>query len=119
MNKNNHEDWVTKVKFIPSTTKALGGQGGQFFATVSWDGHLKVWNNLTLDTKDDIKAHEGSINAITISPRGNFIVTGAKDKKIKMFDFGETTKEFSTYDAGSPVNALSFNPRSTWIAFGT
>jgi len=63
--------------------------------------------------------HDGSINAITVSPRGNFIVTGGKDKKVRVFDFGDVEKPAPSRDAGSSVNCLAFNPRSHWIAIGT
>jgi WD40 repeat protein len=62
---------------------------GQFFASVGWDGYLKIWNNQTFSIKDSFRAHEGSVVALTVSPRGNFIVTGGKDMKVRVFDFSD------------------------------
>ena len=113
----NHNDWVSKVRFIPSSSKTT--VGGQYFASVGWDGYLKIWNNQTFSIKDSIRVHDANINAITVSPRGNFIVTGGKDKKVLVFDFSDVEKPAPSHDAGSPVNCLAFNPRCHWIAIGT
>ena len=115
---HNHQDWVSKVRFIPTSSKS-SVSGGQFFSSVGWDGYLKVWNNQTFNIKDSFKAHDANINSVTISPRGNFIVTGGKDKKVKVYDFSDVEKPSPVHDAGSPVNCLAFNPRSHWIAVGT
>ena len=113
----NHNDWVSKVRFIPTSSKT--SVGGQYFASIGWDGYLKIWNNQTFNIKDSIRVHDGSINAITVSPRGNFIVTGGKDKKVRVFDFSDVEKPAPSHDAGSSVNCLAFNPRCHWIAIGT
>ena len=113
----NHNDWVSKIRFIPTSSKT--SVGGQYFASVGWDGYLKIWSNQTFNIKDSIKVHDGNINAVTVSPRGNFIVTGGKDKKVNVFDFSDVEKPAPSHDAGSPVNCLAFNPRCHWIAIGT
>lgn len=112
----NHNDWVSKIRFIPTSKTSAGGQ---FFSSVGWDGYLKIWNNQTFNIKDSFRAHDGNVNAVTISPRGNFIVTGGKDKKVRVFDFSDVEKPAPSHDAGAPVNCLAFNPRSPWIAIGT
>lgn len=114
--ENNHQDWVSRVRFINTSSKSAGGV---YFASVSWDGYLKVWANQSFAIKDSIKPHDGSINALTVSPRGNFIVTGGKDKKVKIHDFSDVENTMPSYDAHAPVNCLAFNPRNSWIAIGT
>ncbi|MFM7854286.1 MAG: WD40 repeat domain-containing protein [Flammeovirgaceae bacterium] len=66
-----------------------------------------------------MRVHDGNINAVTVSPRGNFIVTGGKDKRVRVFDFSDVEKPAPSHDAGSSVNCLAFNPRCHWIAIGT
>jgi WD40 repeat protein len=51
-----HQDWVSKVRYIPTGSKST--VAGQYFASVGWDGYLKVWNNQTFNIKDSFKAHE-------------------------------------------------------------
>jgi len=116
--EHNHNDWVSRVRFIPTSSKTTVA-GGQYFASIGWDGYLKIWNNQTFNIKDSLRVHDGNINAVTVSPRGNFIVTGGKDKKVRVFDFSDVEKPAPIHDAGAPVNALAFNPRSHWIAIGT
>lgn len=115
---NNHTDWVSNVRFLGrSTTK--GNFANSFFASTGWDGRLKIWNNQSFDIKDSFKAHDGNINAITTSPKGTFIVTGGKDKKVKVWDFNDCSKPVNEFDAGSIVTSLAFNPKTSWVAIGT
>jgi guanine nucleotide-binding protein subunit beta-2-like 1 protein len=115
---NNHNDWVSNVKFLGrNTTK--GNFANSFFASTGWDGKLKIWNNQSFDIKDSFKAHDGNINAVTTSPKGNFIVTGGKDKKVKVWDFNDCSNSVAEFDAGSVVSSLAFNPKSSWVAIGT
>ena len=117
-NQNNHSDWVSSVKFLGrNVTK--GNFTNTFFASTGWDGKLKIWNSQSFEIKDSFRAHEGNINALTTSPKGNFIVTGGKDSKVRVWDFNNCSTAHAELDAGSVVSSLAFNPRSAWIAVGT
>jgi guanine nucleotide-binding protein subunit beta-2-like 1 protein len=115
--ENLHKDWVTKVRYIPVGKKSSAA--GQFFATVGWDGYLKIWNNQSFSIKDSLRVHDGTIEALTVSPRGNFIVTGGKDMKVRVFDFTDVEKALPTHDTKAPITALAFNPKCHWVAIGT
>jgi guanine nucleotide-binding protein subunit beta-2-like 1 protein len=106
---NLHQDWVSKVRYISVGKKS--SVAGQFFATVGWDGYLKIWNNQTCSIKDSLKVHDGSIVALTVSPRGNYIVTGGKDMRVKVFDFTDVEKVQPTHDTKYPITSLAFNPK--------
>lgn len=56
---------------------------------------------------------------MAVSPRGNFIVTGGKDMKVKVFDFTDVEKPLPTHDTKASITALAFNPKCHWIAIGT
>lgn len=113
----NHQDWVSKVRYIPTSSKST--VAGQFFASVGWDGYLKIWNNQNCNIKDSFRAHDANINAVTVSPRGNYIVTGGKDLKVRVFDFNDVEKDNRTHDVSAPITSLAFNPKCHWIAIGT
>jgi len=66
--QRNHSDWVSRVRYSPT-------QKLPYFATVGWDGKLKVWNNNFL-IKYTFTAHKGAINALAISLVGRYIATG-------------------------------------------
>jgi WD40 repeat protein len=112
-----HQDWVSKVRYIPVGAKSSAA--GQYFASVGWDGYLKIWNNQTFSIKDTFRAHEGSVVALTVSPRGNFIVTGGKDMKVRVFEFSDVEKLQPSFDTKAAITALAFNPKCHWIAVGT
>ena len=37
IDENKHSDWVSRVRYSPS-------EKCEYFATVGWDGFLKIWN---------------------------------------------------------------------------
>jgi len=96
-----------------------GNFANSFFASTGWDGKLKIWNSQSFEIKDSFRAHEGNINALTTSPKGNFIVTGGKDSKVRLWDFSDCTSPHAEFDAGAVVTGLAFNPKSAWVAVGT
>lgn len=117
-NQNNHNDWVSNVRFLGKSS-SKGNVAASFFASTGWDGKLKIWNNQSFEIKDSFKAHDGNINAITTSPKGTLIVTGGKDKKVKIWDFSDCSKPVAEFDAGASVTCLAFNPKTSFIAVGT
>jgi len=40
---SNHTDWVSCIRYSPNV-KSAKGEAAPFFASVGWDGRLKVWN---------------------------------------------------------------------------
>ena len=68
-----------------------------------------------------MKAHDGSIYALNVSANGNFIVTGGKDMKVKVFDVSDLKKIEVIYDMEMKayITALAFNPKFDLIIIGT
>merc|ERR1719152_237941 len=54
--KHDHKEWVSKVRFSQSSKT-------QYYATVGWDGRLKIWNGI-FRIIASIKAHDSFINAL-------------------------------------------------------
>ena len=109
--KNNHFDWVSKIRYSPSAKN-------KFYASVGWDGFLKVWNEF-FKLSVSIKAHDGPIYALAITGNGYYIATGGKDQYVKIWKVGEFDKPHKEFKCDSNVVDLAFHPEMQWIAIAT
>lgn len=109
---DNHNDWVSTIKFSPSPKYP-------YFASAGWDGRLKIWDNKTFKIKYSFKAHEGAINSLTVAPNGSKVATGGRDCLVKVWKYTDMTEADFQWNAGAPVNAVAFNPQLQWVAAGT
>ena len=107
----NHLDWISKVRNSPSAKN-------KFYATVGWDGRLKIWTDF-LKIQTSIKAHEGPANALAINTNGLYIATGGKDQTVKLWKINELNEPVKVYKTDSPVNDVAFNPELQWVAAAT
>lgn len=108
---HDHKDWVSKVRFSQSTKT-------QYYASVGWDGRLKIWQGLFQQIAS-IKAHDSYINALDISKNGLYIATGGKDQIVKMWDYHDLRQPYMEYKCESMINALTFNTTYQWLAVAT
>ncbi len=72
-----HKEWVNGVRFSPD---------GKYFASVSDDGLLKVWETATAKNIFTIKGHTAGINQLAWHPDGKRIFTTSNDNSIKVWD---------------------------------
>lgn len=107
----NHQDWVSKVRYSPSTKN-------DYLASVGWDGKLKIWFN-NLNVKASFEAHDGPINALAIASGGPFIATGGKDQFVKVWRVSSLDKVFQVSKCNSTVNDICFNPMYKFFAVAT
>lgn len=117
---NNHTDWVSCIRYSPSTktASAKGDVGKPFFASVGWDGRLKIWNT-NFQIRYTFKAHLGNINALAISPNFKYVATGGKDKMLNIWELKDLNAVSRAIDAGSTINQISFNYKQQWVAVAT
>jgi guanine nucleotide-binding protein subunit beta-2-like 1 protein len=108
---NDHKDWVSRIRFSQSLKN-------QYWASVGWDGRLKLWTGL-FKLVASIKAHESNINALDISRNGIFIATGGKDQVVRMWDYHDLKKPYMECKCESVINALTFNTNYQWLAGAT
>ncbi|KRW99612.1 WD40-repeat-containing domain [Pseudocohnilembus persalinus] len=113
----NHSDWVSCVRYAPGN-KSTKGDSNPYFATVGWDGRLKIWNT-NIQVKYTFKAHESNANGVSISPNGRYIATGGKDRKLLIWDIKDLRTASREFDAGSTIFQIAFNPKLQWVAAGT
>ena len=107
----NHQDWVSRIRFSPSNKQS-------FFASVGWDGRLKIWNG-HFKNNGYIQAHDAPIYALDIANNGTIIATGGKDQTVRLFNITESEKPQVIYKCGSIVNDVSFNPLFRLVAVAT
>merc|ERR1712085_82441 len=106
-----NKEWVSKIRFSQSNKT-------QYYASVGWDGRLKIWNGIFKNIAS-IKAHESYINALDISRNGLYIATGGKDQIVKMWDYHDLKQPYAEYKCESIINSLVFNTTYQWLAVAT
>lgn len=102
MNQN-HQDWVSKVRYSPSSKN-------DYLATAGWDGKLKLWIG-NFQTKCSFVAHEGPINALAIALNGMFIATGGLDQFVKIWNIKSLREPYQVIKCSSNINDIVFNPQ--------
>jgi len=107
-----HRDWVTCVRFSPSTEQdPIVVSGG-------WDKRVKVINLSTQKLKYNLRGHKTHINTVTVSPDGSLCASGDKSGQAMLWDLNEG-KPLSHLDATSPINDLCFSPNRYWLCAAT
>ena len=108
----NHTDAVSKIRYSPSVKNS-------YFATVGWDGKLKIWTGFC-KIKVSFVAHDGPIYGLAINTNGMYVATGGKDGSVKLWKISEIQEsEPKEYKCDSQVNDVAFNPEYQWVAAAT
>ena len=58
---------------------------GNLIASCSDDSTIKLWKNNIHGFSHLIKIHQSSVKSIDFSPSGKLLISGGKDKKIKIY----------------------------------
>jgi guanine nucleotide-binding protein subunit beta-2-like 1 protein len=106
-----HTEWVSSVRFSPSTNNPLIVSGG-------WDKNLKVWSLTNCKLKHNLTGHTGYINSVCVSPDGSLCASGGKDGSARIHDLTKGTYLYSL-EAGDIIHALAFSPIRYWLCAAT
>jgi len=106
-----HTDWVSCVRFSPSTSNPI-------IVSCGWDRLVKVWNLTNCKLKTNHIGHYGYLNNVTVSPDGSLCASGGKDAQAMLWDLNEG-KHLYTLDGQEPINALCFSPNRYWLCAAT
>lgn len=106
-----HTEWVSCVRFSPTTAQPL-------IVSVGWDKMAKVWNLTNCKLRTNLKGHTGYLNAVAVSPDGSLCATGGKDGVTMLWDLQEG-KHLYSLDAGDIINGLVFSPNRYWLCAAT
>ncbi|MHB8124355.1 MAG: WD40 repeat domain-containing protein [Desulfitobacteriaceae bacterium] len=73
--------------------------GGRYVVTGNYDGSIYVWDAVSCECKQVIKAHEREVSSLAISSDESFFVSGSKDNVIKHWSVstGEPIRSLQVY----------------------
>jgi guanine nucleotide-binding protein subunit beta-2-like 1 protein len=111
ISEQGHTEWVSCVRFSPSTMKPL-------IVSCGWDKLVKVWNLSNCKLRTDLVGHTGYLNTVTVSPDGSLCASGGKDGVAMLWDLNEG-KRLYALEAGDIIHALVFSPNRYWLCAAT
>jgi len=106
-----HTEWVSCVRFSPSTANPL-------IISAGWDKLVKVWNLSNCKLRTNLVGHTGYINTVTVSPDGSLCASGGKDGTAMLWDLNEGKRLYSLH-AGDIIHSLIFSPNRYWLCAAT
>jgi len=107
--KDCHSEWVSTVRFSPTTSNPVIVSGG-------WDKVVKVWHLSNFQIKSNFTGHTGYINSVTVSPDGSLAASGGQDGLAKLWDLGENNNNpLHTLEGGEEIYTLIFSPNRYWL----
>merc|ERR1712188_319865 len=107
--KDCHQEWISTVRFSPTTNNPVIVSGG-------WDKVVKVWHLNNFNIKSNFEGHTGYINTVTVSPDGSLAASGGQDGKACLWDLGESSSNpLHVLDAGEEIHTLIFSPNRYWL----
>lgn len=77
---------------------------------------IKLWQVNDGKEIKELKGHEGSIYAISVSPDGKFIASASRDKTIKVWDVNKGQAIQTLYNHKDEVRDVSFSPNGKILA---
>ncbi|KAK5972909.1 hypothetical protein GCK32_002327 [Trichostrongylus colubriformis] len=102
-----HTDWVSTVRFSPSTRDPV-------IVSAGWDKIVKVWNLGNCRLKTNHIGHTGYVSTVTVSPDGSLCASGGKDGQAMLWDLNEG-KHLYTLNGNDVIHAMAFSPNRYWL----
>jgi len=111
IHEDGHTEWVSCVRFSPSTQNPL-------IVSCGWDKLVKVWNLSNCKLRTNLVGHTGYLNTVTCSPDGSLAASGGKDGVAMLWDLNEGKRLYSL-EAGEIIYSLVFSPNRYWLCAAT
>lgn len=101
-----HKEWVNGIRFSPD---------GNYFASVSDDGLLKVWKTETRENVFTLRGHTTGLNQLAWHPDGKRIFTSGNDQTVRAWDITRPGELHFKASVVGPWNA-PLSPDGKWMA---
>jgi len=111
------EKWTVKKKITPSekSARAMAINASRGEVAIGFSDHfVRVFSLKDFQLKHEFKAHENSVFALTYTPDQKFLISGARDARLKVWDAQ------SNYNLAEEVvahmyaiNHITFSPNGT------
>ncbi|VVB13457.1 unnamed protein product [Arabis nemorensis] len=104
-----HQQLVNHVSFSPN---------GQWIASGSFDGSVRLWNGFTGDYVTKFRGHVGRVHQITWSADSRMLLSGSKDSTLKIWDIRTKRLKQNLSGHSDPVYAVDWSPDGEKVASG-
>merc|ERR1740130_2404809 len=81
-----HSDWVTAIATTNEDATMVLSSDGQFALSGSWDGSLRLWEIASGRTTRRFVGHSKDVLSVAFSVDNRQIVSGSRDKTIKLWN---------------------------------
>ncbi|MEW6306876.1 MAG: serine/threonine-protein kinase [Verrucomicrobiota bacterium] len=100
---------VTAVQFDPR---------GQFIASSSWDGTVRIWRGAGGEDQLTVRGHLKEIAALAVSPDGNTVASAGWDRTVRLWNTANGSLKETLSNHSDEVWALAYSPDGKQIVSG-
>ena len=100
-----HKNTINEVTISPL---------GHLIASCSDDSTIKLWKNNIHGFSHLIKIHNAPVKSVNFSSSGKLLISGGKDKKIKIYSISEN-KIISSLNNKYNINSVKMSPNGCLI----
>ena len=101
-----HSGTITDISMSPD---------GDFFATSSWDGTVKIWRINNFELYKTLKGHKSLVNSIEYAPTGNYLLSASNDNTVRVWDVSSGAEVDILYGHRDFVRYACFDKTGTFI----
>jgi WD40 repeat protein len=103
-----HRDGINAIVFTLDGTQLI---------SASSDRTIRFWDTASGRPGAVLNGHEDQVYGLALSPKGDRIVTTGKDRTARIWNIApEGSREYFTFNMGSPIHAIAISPDGSRLA---